>query len=100
LFDILSATVSFLEAKGIDYKVAFGTLLGAVRDQDIIPWTGDVDMSTNEDGMDALVKDFKGNYHYGNDPLPGGRMVRGCEAFPGEAELAPKWVIKGNIERI
>jgi hypothetical protein len=30
LFDILNATVSFLEAKNFDYKIAFGTLLGAV----------------------------------------------------------------------
>ena len=44
LFLILTDIVGFLETKGIPYVVMYGTLLGGVRDRDLLPWTADVDL--------------------------------------------------------
>jgi len=54
LFDILSYTADFLEHHNLEYYLTYGTLLGAVRDRDIIPWTADVDIVVPEASSAAL----------------------------------------------
>jgi len=44
LQEMLFDTVSALEQSNITYFINYGTLLGAVRDQKIIPWTTDIDI--------------------------------------------------------
>ena len=43
-FEMLSLLSRELEGSGIAWFVHYGTLLGAVRDEQIIPWTNDVDV--------------------------------------------------------
>jgi hypothetical protein len=43
-FDMLVAITRHLEGHNVEYFVNYGTLLGAVRNQSIIPWTMDVDI--------------------------------------------------------
>ena len=51
-----------MEKLGLEYRIVFGTLLGAVRSQAIIPWTRDVDIAisksatVNESTFTALRK--------------------------------------------
>lgn len=45
-----------LEKHRIGYYVGFGTLLGLVRNDRIIPWTRDNDVSLIEDGMRFVIK--------------------------------------------
>ncbi len=42
--DILNSFVSFCEANGLTYYLAYGTLIGAVRHKGYIPWDDDVDV--------------------------------------------------------
>eukprot|EP00928_Gymnodinium_smaydae_P057833 TRINITY_DN41060_c0_g1_i1.p1 TRINITY_DN41060_c0_g1~~TRINITY_DN41060_c0_g1_i1.p1 ORF type:complete len:279 (+),score=12.60 TRINITY_DN41060_c0_g1_i1:29-838(+) len=44
IFDALVSIVSWLDANNYEYVLSFGTLLGAVRNQTIIPWTSDIDI--------------------------------------------------------
>ena len=46
--DILAATVDALNKVGIDYRVVYGTLLGAVRSRALIPYSDDVDVAIHK----------------------------------------------------
>ena len=43
--EMLVDTVNALKRLAIDYRVVFGTALGAVRSRSIIPWTPDIDLA-------------------------------------------------------
>jgi len=79
LFELLNKTADFLEANDIEYYVWAGTLLGGVRDQDIIPYTADIDLAMRYDGMSKLVESVS-SYAYGRE---GDALVRGCAAHGG-----------------
>ncbi len=44
LSDILETVIGICERCEIDYSMAFGSCLGAVRHQDFIPWDDDIDL--------------------------------------------------------
>lgn len=56
------------EKNHIPYQLAFGSLLGAVRDGGQIPWDYDIDVmvphSSKEDLINALKKDLDNNYYF------------------------------------
>ena len=60
-----------LEKVGMNYRIVFGTLLGAIRSQAIIPWTQDVDFGLNRSILRTpnwnkkLQELLKGKYYVG-----------------------------------
>ena len=56
-FEMLAWLGEELNAEGIEWFVHFGTLLGAVRNRSMIPWSDDVDICIPEDSED-LAKAF------------------------------------------
>jgi len=59
LKEMLVLFVSTLKILKVDYWVSYGTLLGAIRDEKIIPWTADIDIVI----MESSFKDLEANIH-------------------------------------
>jgi len=47
---------SVLELTGVSYFLLYGSLWGALRIQDILPWDIDIDMGINQDTMPVSIK--------------------------------------------
>ncbi|XP_031554903.1 uncharacterized protein LOC116291828 [Actinia tenebrosa] len=60
---MLVDVVQSMNAVSLDYRVEYGTLLGAVRSGTIIPWTRDVDIGLREDDYfkDEIFDKLKGS---------------------------------------
>ncbi|KAJ7339520.1 hypothetical protein OS493_005919 [Desmophyllum pertusum] len=61
-----------LTGLGLEYRIIYGTLLGAVRSKTIIPWTCDVDIALTKSAMDnastfpAIEKFLRNQYYVGD----------------------------------
>lgn len=64
--DLVVTLGALTDAAGIDLYLDFGTLLGALREGDFIPWDDDIDFSVNDAQFEALVALVRGN----KDRLP------------------------------
>ncbi|KAJ7356356.1 hypothetical protein OS493_025465 [Desmophyllum pertusum] len=53
--DILAATVDAMNQIGIEYRIVYGTLLGAVRSQAFIPYSDDVDVAIHKADNDRYA---------------------------------------------
>lgn len=62
LYDILCDVDDFCRREGIRYCIGYGTLLGAVRYGNFIPWDDDVDIVMPRKDFDRFVKTYRGKY--------------------------------------
>ncbi len=56
MLELLTFTHQLLDAQGIPHWLDWGTLLGAVRNGEFIPWDDDVDLGIPELGAEALAR--------------------------------------------
>lgn len=61
LYSTMEKVDKTMEANNIPYFIICGTLLGAVRHQEIIPWDDDIDIGVFEEDLDRVNNLFK-NY--------------------------------------
>ena len=54
--DILKTLTDYLDAHDLRYFLAYGTLLGAVRHHDIIPWDYDIDIQMPRTDFDRFLE--------------------------------------------
>lgn len=91
MFEAASEITKWMSAKGIEHVLLFGSLLGAHRDHDVIPWTNDVDIGVYSKDVPAITaqKDIPWSFAYD------GGIGRGCEShhpgFTGEFEHITSW---------
>ncbi len=64
LLDITRELIEVCREHDIQYYLSWGSCLGAVRHQDIIPWDDDVDIYIDYQDMDKLKSAFAGNSTY------------------------------------
>lgn len=84
LFSMLSVFADYCDANKIRYYLCSGTLLGAVRDQDLIPWDNDLDVLVPRPDYDRLLLSVPGTtlgrytlfaYEKGNSFFPHAKLA-------------------------
>ena len=63
IFNILTWFTNFCDENDLKYYLAYGTLLGAIRHKDFIPWDDDVDVYMPRPDYEAFKILFNKKYH-------------------------------------
>lgn len=92
LFELLVAVGDRLTALDYDWQICQGTLLGAIRDKDIIPWTADVDLCLGNESWARFKNQATAvqvpwrkqlpmvpGYTFGYERTESSTLFRGCE---------------------
>lgn len=61
LLDMMIDLDKFLRDNNIDYSVAYGTMIGAVRHKGFIPWDDDIDIFMKRDDYERFIKLYRSN---------------------------------------
>jgi phosphorylcholine metabolism protein LicD len=75
-FEIMKNVKNVVEEEGVTLYLSNGTLLGAVRQKDFIPWDKDVDMDVLAEELELKYKTIKSKL------IQLGYIVRGVEDYP------------------
>ena len=113
LSQMLQAIVSVFDKLGIEYRLLYGTLLGAVRSGAIIPYTHDLDFAVDDrfglnwSRYDTLQKYFGDNYSISSNSfmgvprllplLPAHITINTAQFFDGELDLEGKRLFSPEI---
>ena len=89
LGELLDDIVWAMNTLNIEYRIVYGTALGAVRSQAIIPWTNDVDIAINESAFDntstyTAIEKLFGNKYFAGEFW---HMPRGFRHWPISVEV-------------
>ena len=112
--DILDAFHAFCHKHGVQYSLAYGTLLGAVRHKGFIPWDDDVDVMLARPEYDKAVRLFNSDGEFNRDfkflctelddnyQLPWGKVISTHTVFhsPEEHLEGGVWVDVFPIDNI
>ena len=114
LFQMLKDITWAFTELGVEYRVVYGTLLGAVRSQAIIPWTCDIDIALNRSTYvnastyTAIEKLLRNQYYVGNSfmGMPRAHMlippyieVDTAPFFDGPDDLQGNLLFSSDIEK-
>lgn len=68
LLDIMDSIDAFCRKESINYSLAYGTLIGAVRHHGYIPWDDDIDIMMPRKDYDRFVSSFKSDLYRIDSP--------------------------------
>jgi len=69
LTDTLVEFDKFCQEHGVEYSLAYGTMLGAIRHKGFIPWDDDADILMTRDNYDKLLSLTYSEWHSLNDKI-------------------------------
>lgn len=93
--NILKDVHAFCEVNKIQYSIAYGTLIGALRHKGFIPWDDDVDIVMPRPDYERFCKEYQSDrfrlIYYGNDKTALAAFARVCECVRTDYQTERPW---------